>query len=81
MSEKIANHMRLQPNFTMELLALYYADDTIILAESPADLQNFLNELFNYRQKWKLKVNEDKTKILHFTKKRKNEQTFSYNDQ
>ena len=69
MSEKIANHMGLQPNFIMELLALYYADDTIILAESPDDLQNSLNELFNYCQKWKLKVNEDKTKILCFTKK------------
>ena len=81
MSEKIANHMGLQPNFIMELLALYYADDTIILAESPDDLQNSLNELFNYCQKWKLKVNEDKTKILCFTKKRKNEHTFSYNGQ
>ena len=77
MSESIAEHMGLQPNFIMDLIALYYADDTIIMAESPTDLQNSLNELFSYCQKWKLKVNEDKTKILCFTKKRKNEPTFS----
>ena len=72
MSESIAEHMGLQSNFIMDLIALYYADDTMILAESPTDLQNSLNELFIYCQKRKLKVNEYKTKILCFTKKRKN---------
>ena len=81
MSEGIAEHMGLQPNFIMDLIALYYAEDTLILAESPADLQDSLHELFIYCQKWKLKVNEDKTKILCFTNKRKNEPTFFYNDQ
>ena len=50
MSEKIADHMGLQPNFIMDLLALYYANDTIILVESPADLQNSLNDFLNYGQ-------------------------------
>ena len=65
----------------MDLLALYYADDTILMSESPSELQNALDELFNYCQKWKLKVNEDKTKILCLTKKRKNEPIFFYNNQ
>ena len=69
-SEKIADQMGLQPNFAMKLLALYYADDTILMSESPSELQKSLDELFNYCQKWKLKVNEDKTKILCFTKKK-----------
>ena len=81
MSEKIADQMGLQPNFIMNLLALYYADDTILMSESPAELQKSLDELYNYCQKWKLKVNEDKTKILCFSKKCKNEPTFLYNNQ
>ena len=81
MSEKVQDYLGLEPNFILELLALYYADDTIIMSESPSELQNALDELFNYCQKWKLKVNEDKTKIICFTKKRKDEPTFIYNNQ
>ena len=69
--------MGLQPNFVMKLLALYYADDTILMSESPSELQKSLDEFFNYCQKWKLKVNEDKTKILRFTKNAKMNQHFS----
>ena len=60
----MSEHLGLEPGFILDLLALYYADDTIIMSESPTKLQNALDELFNYCQKWKLKVNEDKTKIL-----------------
>ena len=80
-SGEVSDHLGLEPNFIMDLLALYYADDTILMSESPTELQNALDELFNYCEKWKLKVNEDKTKILCFTKKRKNEPVFFYNGQ
>jgi len=51
-------------NFT--LLFLMYADDTVLLSESPAWLQVMLNELSNYCDKWKQSVNIDKTKIVIF---------------
>ena len=45
----------------IEIFALLYADDTIILAEIPESLQNALNSFENYCTRWKLKVNLNKT--------------------
>ncbi len=45
-----------------------YAGDTILLAESESDLHNSLKVFENYCSLWKLKVNVEKTKILIFTK-------------
>ena len=42
-----------------------------IFGNSPGDLQNSLNKLYDYCQKWSLKVNTDKTKIMIFRKKGK----------
>ena len=80
-SGEVSDHLGLEPGFMLDLLALYYTDDTILMSESPDELQKALDELYNYCQKWKLKVNEDKTKILCFTKKRKNQPVFFYNNQ
>ena len=52
----------------LHLYVLLYADDTILLAESPEDLQNSLNTLHDYCKKWKLTVNMDKTNIVVFSK-------------
>ena len=54
------------------LFVLLYADDTILLAESESDLQNSLNVFEDYRSLRKLKVNVEKTKILIFTKRKRN---------
>ena len=43
---------------------LFYADDLVILSESEKGLQHSLNKLNDYCNKWKLKVNESKTKIM-----------------
>lgn len=51
-----------------KLCILFYADDTVILAETPDDLQNALNEFHLYCEQWKLTVNMNKTKILVFSK-------------
>jgi len=42
------------------------ADDSELLSETPEGLQNMLNELSNYCDKWKLLVNIDKNKIVTF---------------
>ena len=55
-------------NIYFKIFCLLYADDTIILAESPAQLLRALDALNEYCNKWGLKVNVDKTKILIFSK-------------
>ena len=54
----------------LKLFVLLYADDTIILAESPIELQSALSTVYNYCELWKLKINVDKTKIIRFSKRR-----------
>ena len=48
--------------------ALMYADDLIIMATSPEELQKSLDGLSSYCSKWKLDVNIKKTKCLTFSK-------------
>ena len=52
----------------IKLYSLLYADDTILLSESPEDLQKMLNALHKYCEKWKLQVNSNKTKVVIFSK-------------
>ena len=52
----------------LRLYVLLYADDTIVMAESPQELQLALNAVCDYCHSWKLKVNTDKTKIMIFSK-------------
>ena len=51
-----------------KLYVLLYADDTIVLAESPTQLQSALDALFNYCETWKMYVNTAKTKVLVFSR-------------
>ena len=51
-----------------KLFLLLYADDIVIFGETDADLQNALNILEDYRSRWKLTVNTEKTKIMVFRK-------------
>jgi hypothetical protein len=43
---------------------LLYADDLVILSESPTSLQHCLNALDNYCGKWRLNINIKKTKPM-----------------
>ena len=52
----------------LKIFLLLYADDIVIFAESADDLQNGLDILYDYCQKWKLKVNTDKSKVMIFKK-------------
>ena len=45
---------------------LLFADDTLLLAESHAELQILLNKLYVYCKKWNLTVNTGKTKVMLF---------------
>jgi hypothetical protein len=47
---------------------MLYADDTVLMAESSADLQNQLNSFEDYCSIWKLKVNTDKSKVMFYSR-------------
>lgn len=51
------------------LILLLFADDMVILAKSPNELQNSLNLLYQYCQNWGLRVNTEKSKIMVFRKR------------
>ena len=51
----------------LKLYVLLYADDTVILAESPKELQLALDAMDQYCTLWKLKINVSKTKVLIFS--------------
>ena len=48
-----------------------YADDIVLLSESAENMQEMLNVLHQWCDKWRLAVNEAKTKIMHFRNKSK----------
>ena len=52
-----------------EVSILLYANDVVLISESADDLQNMLNTLNKWCNKWRLGVNESKTKIMHFRNK------------
>ena len=62
----------------LDLLTLFYADDTIIFADSAIGLQFALEELQNYCENWKLTVNEDKTKIMCITRGRYRNENYNF---
>ena len=52
----------------MEISCMIWADDILILSETPEGLQAKINNLKVYCKKNKLQVNIDKTKVMTFTK-------------
>ena len=48
--------------------ALMYADDLIIISESKEGLQKQINKLEEYCAKWKLNINNKKTKVMIFNR-------------
>ena len=43
-----------------------YADDLVVFADSEAKLQCLLDTVYNWCKKWRMKINESKSKIIHF---------------
>ena len=60
------------------LYLLLYADDTVILAESAAELQASLNAMYLYCQTWKMQVNISKTKVVIFSRSRLNTDNMNF---
>ena len=72
LSQKYNGLTRVSDSITHELqiylkiFCLLYADDTLVLAENEHELQKALDSLHAYCNKWALKVNVDKTKVIIF---------------
>ena len=66
--------------YLLDIMTLFYADDTIILSDTALGLQFALDELQTYCDRWKLIVNEGKTKIMYITHSRQNDYNFYYNN-
>ena len=50
---------------------LLYADDLVLISESPQGLQHCIDALCNYCDDWGLNVNTNKTKVMVLSNKRK----------
>ena len=66
--KKLSASILKELNMYFRIFCLLYADDTIILAESPAQLLKALDALYLYCNKWSMKVNVEKTKVMIFSK-------------
>ena len=64
---KVSNSIAEELNIYFKIFCLLYADDTLVLAESDIQLQRALDSLHIYCNKWSLKVNIDKTKVIIFS--------------
>ena len=53
----------------LTLTHILYADDIVLIADSPKCLQNSINSLHNYCKKWHLIVNISKTKVMQISNK------------
>lgn len=80
--ELITNGIRGIDTGVLNIYLLLYADDIILFGKTPEDLQNALNVLKDYCQRWKLTVNITKTKIMIFRKggRLPDNLNFKYND-
>ena len=52
--------------YSIKLLVLLYADDTVIMADSPETFKNVWMILWYIAKKWRLNINFDKMKVLIF---------------
>ena len=71
LQEMIQEH-GLQEGIKMSDLVVYmllYADDIVLIADTPEGLQEFINVLFDFCKKSRMDVNVKKTKIMVFEKR------------
>ena len=63
---------------SFKICNLLYADDIVLLAENENDLQELINVVSNWCEKWRMEVNLDKTNIMHIRKKSHSQSNFVF---
>jgi hypothetical protein len=76
----VSSELKDKLNLYLKLFIILYADDTVIMAESAADLQKQLDSFSDYCDIWRLKINVEKSKIVFFSQeKTPNNLKFNFN--
>ncbi len=57
---------------------LAFADDIVLLAESPDDLQKLINIVYKWSSKWRFIINPEKSQIVHYRNVPKSRTTFEF---
>ena len=57
---------------------LLYADDIVLIAENENKLQAMIDHMYQWCHKWKLKLNIEKSNIIHFRPRRKVRTDFEF---
>ena len=65
--EGIVSNIDNRLSTVLKLHILLYADDNVLPAETPNDLQNCIRIMEDYYNTWGLKINSSKTKITIFS--------------
>ena len=63
----------------LSISCLLYADDLVILSRTKEGLQESIDTLHKFTDKWFLEINKSKTKCLVFSKGRKSGENFKFN--
>ena len=50
----------------------------VLIADSESELQSMLNVMYQWCKKWRLRLNSNKTKIVHFRRKRVKQTMFKF---
>ena len=61
-----------------KIALLLYADDIVLLSDNEVNMQNMLNTLHNWCKKWRVLINTEKSKSVHFRKGRRNRSDFVF---
>ena len=70
------NGITLEDDLSVSLLM--YADDIALIAENEENLQNMLNIVHQWSKKWKMSLNTEKSKIVHYRKKSSHMSDFNF---
>ena len=62
----------------MYLFYIIYADDIVRISDTEVNLQYMLDSMHYWCHKWKLKLNIDKSNVMHFSPKRQKRSEFKY---
>ena len=63
---------------SLHVSVLFYADDIAILSETEDGMQIMLDKLNDWCAKWRITINESKSKVLHFRMKSRNVTKFHF---
>ena len=57
---------------------LLYADDIVLISDSPDNLQTMLNTMHNWCKRWRVLINCEKSKVVHFRKGRAKQYDYKF---